>query len=78
MVLEGKLEGAEANTKERCKAIAKRFIYRAWMANLEIDLSFVGKGMEEVLNYCEQAKKAEEEAKEAGGEEEEPSKSPTM
>uniref|UniRef100_A0A803QRT5 Uncharacterized protein n=1 Tax=Cannabis sativa TaxID=3483 RepID=A0A803QRT5_CANSA len=57
-----KLKGTEANTKERCNAIAKRSIYRAWMENPEMDLSFLGKGMEEVLAYYEQAKKVEEEA----------------
>uniref|UniRef100_A0A803Q7J7 Uncharacterized protein n=1 Tax=Cannabis sativa TaxID=3483 RepID=A0A803Q7J7_CANSA len=71
------LEGAEANAKESCNIVAQRSIYRAWMENPSMDLSFLSESVEEVLAYCEWPKK-EEEATDFEEEEEDPSKSPTM
>uniref|UniRef100_A0A803QB23 Uncharacterized protein n=1 Tax=Cannabis sativa TaxID=3483 RepID=A0A803QB23_CANSA len=54
-----KLEEAEANAKARFNSVSKRAIYRAWLANLIMDISFLEDGAEEMLAFCEQTKKDE-------------------
>ncbi|KAM6579710.1 hypothetical protein CsatA_003484 [Cannabis sativa] len=70
-----KLEEAKVDTKNR----VKRSIYKVWLANPEMDFSFLGKGAKEMLAYCEKTKKEEAgDADEVEEDQEEPTKSPTM
>uniref|UniRef100_A0A803PH20 Uncharacterized protein n=1 Tax=Cannabis sativa TaxID=3483 RepID=A0A803PH20_CANSA len=46
-----KLEGVEQNAIARVNSMAKRSIYDAWMANPNMDLSFLGEGVMEMLAF---------------------------
>uniref|UniRef100_A0A803PCN6 Uncharacterized protein n=1 Tax=Cannabis sativa TaxID=3483 RepID=A0A803PCN6_CANSA len=46
-----KLKEVEANAKARVNLIAKQSIYRAWMTNPNMDLSFLGAGADEMLAF---------------------------
>ncbi|KAM6546384.1 hypothetical protein CsatB_027120 [Cannabis sativa] len=74
---DAELAGKEAETIKRCNKVGLHTLYRAWMANPNMDRSFLEEKEEETLAFCEKARKEEEEA-EAEEDEEGPSKSPTM
>uniref|UniRef100_A0A803Q801 Uncharacterized protein n=1 Tax=Cannabis sativa TaxID=3483 RepID=A0A803Q801_CANSA len=54
-----KLEEAKVDTKNRVIRIVRRSINQAWLANLERDFSFLGKGAEDMLPFWEKTNKEE-------------------
>uniref|UniRef100_A0A803PRL3 Uncharacterized protein n=1 Tax=Cannabis sativa TaxID=3483 RepID=A0A803PRL3_CANSA len=80
------LDEAKEETHARVTLVAKCCIYKAWLMNLGMDLSFLGEATEEMLKYFKKSKEEnrvgsdkENEAEVAEEEEEDiPSKSPTI
>uniref|UniRef100_A0A803PJ62 Uncharacterized protein n=1 Tax=Cannabis sativa TaxID=3483 RepID=A0A803PJ62_CANSA len=54
-----KIEEDKSDAKVRVNLMAKLSIYRAWIANSEVDLSFLGARADEMRAYSEQTKKDE-------------------